>query len=760
MTATPVTIKWKYEKTRFSKDLFSIAVGSSDNRITTVLGEGPVNGWRRNVTYVLIGNWEENPSFGKQFRFSGVYEDAPKCEASICSYLQGLPGIGPVRAKQLYLEYGTSAMEVVRERTEEVRQMLGLKPGKLDEAKRRLEEKRTHEDLQLAMIEVLTQASLPGSYSARVIETLGPSAPSLIRTDPFCLLRVPGIGFKMADAAFLALGGAPDDVARVEQFLIYWMDTDRTGHTWHCLPEAKAAIAEQFTHDVDVDYLVNDMSATHGIGLKFAGKTYFTSQRKLNHERAIANWLAQPRTGVWEIEPPTNPNYSESQVEAMQSILSHPLSILAGAPGTGKSYLTCDIIRALEEVGESPLVCCPTGVAAVRLNDTLSAMGLRTRASTIHRALEPEFGAGGFTFRRNAQSQLVDKYVIVDEFGMVSAPLATLLLPAIPTDTRVLFVGDPYQLPPVGHGAVMRDALRIIPSVELRECHRNAGSMVQACHNIRDGRPVQFDDKLVIPQPDEDVAPQNLRIIETTSVVSETVSLVQKLLKNRPQAGGKQIEPDDIQVVVATNRTRLELNRKLQDAFNPHGMGINRDFREGDRVMQLSNTWMNVAMDTLADGEVPKDNAVHTEDGWQYQIANGDVGTIIGEGKRGQLIVRFRNPTRTTVTPQKDLTLAYACTCHKLQGATVGIAIVAIESAQATPYGIVDAGWLTTALSRAQHACFVIGKARTVRECQKRRSSHARMTFLVEETEKVTRTWSRTDDTRKAGRHEDQAAAR
>jgi hypothetical protein len=95
-------------------------------------------------------------------------------------------------------------------------------------------------------------------------------------------------------------------------------------------------------------------------------------------------------------------------------------------------------------------------------------------------------------FARNAQNFLDVDVLVVDEASMLDLPLSAALLSALPPSACLLIVGDADQLPPVGPGAVLRDALRsgALPAARLSAVFRQAdGSLIiRAAHAVNDGR--------------------------------------------------------------------------------------------------------------------------------------------------------------------------------------------------------------------------------------------------------------------------------
>src|SRR5262249_19287872 len=161
-------------------------------------------------------------------------------------------------------------------------------------------------------------------------------------------------------------------------------------------------------------------------------------------------------------------------------------------------------------------------------------------------------------------------FIIVDETSMLDTDLAAALLTACSPGTHILFVGDPYQLPPVGHGAPLRDMIAAgMPTGELTEIRRNAGLIVHACAAIKDGRHFAVADRF------DPAAGANLRHIEAESPRA-AVDWCKQILRRFRDADPRRFDPVwDVQVLVAVNQrslvSRTELNRELQGELNPTG---------------------------------------------------------------------------------------------------------------------------------------------------------------------------------------------
>lgn len=159
---------------------------------------------------------------------------------------------------------------------------------------------------------------------------------------------------------------------------------------------------------------------------------------------------------------------------AVANALGRQLSIIAGGPGTGKTFTVTKVLAALQALSGNDLrivMVAPTGKAAQRLNESiqkaksfLSARQMVTEdtlssipdtASTLHRLLGVLPGSHNFRF--NETRKLPFDVVLVDEVSMIDLPLMTRLLRAISAHCRIIMLGDAEQLPSVAAGSVLSD---------------------------------------------------------------------------------------------------------------------------------------------------------------------------------------------------------------------------------------------------------------------------------------------------------------
>ena len=389
--------------------------------------------------------------------------------------------------------------------------------------------------------------------------------------------------------------------------------------------------------------------------------------------------------------------YSEEQTQAIREAATSGLLLITGGPGTGKTTILRGILELLGQNQLRCLLAAPTGRAAKRLTEVTGE-----DASTIHRLLEAGIdpATGKMFFARDAENPLKCDAVIVDEMSMVDVSLLYSLLQAIPTGKRLILVGDPDQLPPVGPGFPFGDMLRSgsLPTVRLTEIFRQAQKslIVMNAHRVNQGE-----------MPDLKCVSSDFFFMRRTS--EEAVcTLIRDLCATRlPQKMG--IPTDQIQVLSPTRKGAVgtvNLNRLLQAALNPQSPDKKErsygdyQFREGDRVMQIRNNY-----DILwkkADG-----SAVGAG------IFNGDVGRIqtIDPASETLTVLFDDRLAEYDFTQLGELEPAYAMTVHKSQGSEYRAVI--LTAWNGSPY-LLSRSILYTAITRARELLIIVGREETV----------------------------------------------
>lgn len=404
----------------------------------------------------------------------------------------------------------------------------------------------------------------------------------------------------------------------------------------------------------------------------------------------------------------TDVELTPKQREAVSLIFNHQIAIIHGAPGTGKTTVIKKVIDNASAAGLNFVLAAPTGKAAKRISETTGH-----NAVTIHKLLCAVMYKGKWSFAYNKDTPLQSNMIIIDESSMITNSLAASLLRAVPDTSRILFVGDNYQLPSVGTGAVFRDMIesKKIPAVELTEIHRNCGDIVKACHDIKNGIVYKPSPKI------DKTAGLNLRHIE--SPTPEAIISSMDIIYERMEKEGYDLTWD-VQVLSAVNeKTDLScasLNQYLRKKLNENlDVACDDKFSAGDKIINIRNI------------------KVSNSDGSQDYLINGDMGTVIDTGLKNKatMLCKFTAPDRTVIISKtkNHLLHGYAITVHRFQGSECPVIIIPVHSSISY---LMDRPWLYTAISRAQNLCFTVGQWDIVERGIGKVHNYFRKTFLKE----------------------------
>ncbi len=191
---------------------------------------------------------------------------------------------------------------------------------------------------------------------------------------------------------------------------------------------------------------------------------------------------------------------NDQQRAAFQNVNRHGLSVLNGSAGTGKTWLTDLLVRFFnaQAKGKSVLLA-PTGRAAKVL-----AKYTHEPAATIHAYLHllPGEETGQFDADADWETFGDARLIVVDESSMLTTPLAYTVLKNVNfKKAHVLFVGDVFQLPPIGPGNFLKDCLddeQVAATTLTRVYRQDSQSGVLALANrIRERLALPFDQTMI-----------------------------------------------------------------------------------------------------------------------------------------------------------------------------------------------------------------------------------------------------------------------
>lgn len=258
--------------------------------------------------------------------------------------------------------------------------------------------------------------------------------------------------------------------------LSYMPDWKRTQFTLKHLEVEKGDLRHALTYRVENDKLFlyrkaifEDERLIEETLRQMAGQNDITLRFPVteNHWR---NYLIKPDSDLAKEHPREYEKAILEQTQVCSGIFRRPLSIICGAAGTGKTTIVKAIIQAIEKAhgAESSFqLLAPTGKAADRLRERTGK-----EANTIHSFLAKRGWLNdNFTFRRlGGQREDSITTFIIDEASMIDLPMLATFFRAVNCNAvqRLIFVGDPNQLPPIGTGKIFADLLEWL-KIELPE---------------------------------------------------------------------------------------------------------------------------------------------------------------------------------------------------------------------------------------------------------------------------------------------------
>jgi len=665
---------------------------------------------------LLKGEWKKHPQFGKQFEIASYEVTSPSTLVGIQKYLESglIKGIGPVYAKKIIDFFGLDTLDIIDEKPDRLIEIPGIGKKKVETIKTCWLEQKSVRDV---MIFLRTYGVSP-AYAQKIYKRYEDKSIELVKENPYRLAKdIFGIGFKIADSIAERMGFEKTSAFRIDagiEFTLWELSSD--GHT--CIPEEKLTLASATILDVDTDLIdrhINQMVKEQKVirkNLSFDDQTYpFIWLNVMHHyEEGIALELARLQNNSSSIrsinadkalewvEKQLNIKLEDKQKDGVRSSIEEKLHIITGGPGTGKSTITKAILAITEKLTSKITLAAPTGRAAKRMSQIT-----RKKASTIHSLLEYDFRSG--SFRRNPDSPLSCRLIIIDEASMIDTSLMYNLLRALPNDTRVILIGDIDQLPSVGPGNILKDVIASekVSMTKLTEIFRQAkgSKIILNAHRINQG---EFP---YIPEKEK----SDFFFLEAPRPEEIQQKALQMIKEDIPKKWG--FDPiDDIQLLSPMKKGLIGIenfNTILQTELNPSDSPFYRTgmrLHVNDKVMQIRNNYTKL-------------------------IFNGDVGRISKIDKIEQeIVVTFDGRDISYDFSELDeITLAYAVSVHKYQGSECPCIVMPLHMSH---FILLYRNLLYTAVTRGRRLVVLIGSKKALAVAIKNIDVRQRFTGLKE----------------------------
>jgi exodeoxyribonuclease V alpha subunit len=368
--------------------------------------------------------------------------------------------------------------------------------------------------------------------------------------------------------------------------------------------------------------------------------------------------------------------FDEYQLKAIHTAVNNPVSILTGGAGTGKTTLLKCVLYCLGETGFNCFLTAPTGKAARRMEQST---GIEAR--TIHKFIskaEEEYS------RRNC-------VMVIDEFSMVDTELLYTLLKSMDESSldfnKIIFVGDPGQLPSVQPGNCLHDMLesKTLPSIKLEKTFRQKGgsNIIDIATKVRHNElfdPIKKSDFYVREVKNENEYQGLVKyffnyLYEKYNDIDSFYSEVQFIAPMKKGSAGV-IKINEIIKNLINPSTRTEKERK----FFP--------FDVNDKIMNTKNDSLN----SIMNGEFGRLTEV-TET--NFTIYYKDLDKVVTYKKESDVVSNFQ--------------LSYCSTVHKLQGSEFKYIVLIIPQDSL----FLDSRLLYTGITRGKQTVILLTDKKT-----------------------------------------------
>ncbi len=641
--------------------------------------------------YILYGELVVHNKYGKQFNVTSFDINLPTKEEELVVFLSSdLFPIGEVTAKRIVDTYHEETINKILENKDCLQIIPRLNKQKIDKIYNTLLEYQSTSNIVLELtklgFDMKDSLSLLNKYNKKILDNVNNNVYDLIDTDDMSFIKI--------DEIALSMGITDTDDRRIKALIVYIMKSlcFNNGDTYLLLEEISSTLANYISITSEkLDYLMLKLVKDKKIIIEdkryylrkfYEAEKYICERLCFLNDMSITSDISIDKY-IDNKEKDNNIKYDELQKKAIHSGVNNNITIITGGPGTGKTTIVKAIVNILiheKKIKKDDIaLLAPTGRASKKLMETTSIS-----ASTIHKYLGWDKDTN--TFATDEYCPNSQKYVIVDEVSMIDTLLMEALLKGIRRDTKLILVGDYYQLPSVSEGQVLKDIIDsdCLPVIRLNQIYRQSeGSYILNLaydiknKNISEDLFIKKDDYLYINSDNDN----------TSSYIKE---IVKKALK-------KGYTDREVQVLAPMYKSLNgidNLNIILQDLFNPK-TDSKREikvgdiiFREYDKVLQLVND---------------PDNNVY----------NGDIGyieeIIISKEKKivNQININY-DGTIVNYTPDKFINFrhGYAISIHKAQGSEFDMVIMPITNSFKR---MLNNKLIYTGVTRAKKSLVIVG---------------------------------------------------
>lgn len=442
----------------------------------------------------------------------------------------------------------------------------------------------------------------------------------------------------------------------------------------------------------------------------------------------------------------------DEKATALKILESSRISVLLGRAGTGKTSALGIFASSKEIKAGGVLALTPTGKARVQLENSFKKNSVVAEFMTVAQFLirSKGFSWNTMTYKMPSQpSSSIAKTVIIDESSMLTEDMFAGILKLVDSHAeRIIFIGDPNQLPPIGAGRPFVDLISYLESA----CPEKVATLKTEMRQGSGGDDLAFAqifsnsdsiDKDVIYRIQNNQTDNRLKCIQYTDLDELEKMFFEELVEITNMTNEDDIDGFNKSLGATVGKyTNYPTSRHIEDwqILSPTkfiGAGsyyLNNQLHQKYRqdIVEKWNTysWSNnspQSVQNIVYGDKVISNVNGEKDYWdgssgKAYIANGEIGIMTeypshyGKNDKNTSWYKFRfgsfegkvfSYTKADFggdNSDSKLELAYALTVHKSQGSSFGKTIVVINGKSS----FVTKELLYTAFSRQKEKLIVL----------------------------------------------------
>ena len=663
-----------------------------------------------NDTYILYGKYIFHDRYGYQFVVDNYEKIVPEGKEAIIDFLTSsfVKGCGISTARKIYKIFGDETLLKIKENKNNLLLVEGLSEKKSEQIYKSVCKYFDNDEI----IVELKKMGFTVKETMNLINQFGNRIKDIINKNIYDLLEY--IPFKKIDEIFLNTNSKEDE-RRIKACIIETLKnlTFNSGDIYLYKEEIISGIKKLYGINCEIEEHINYLY-NYGKICILDNKIYL--REDYHDELYIANSVVKLLKNdnvqgniekyIEKTEKELEINYNDEQKNAIITALKYNISIITGGPGTGKTTIINGIIKTFsyinkiedKDINKYVLLLAPTGKASKRMSEATTY-----GASTIHRFLK--WDKENNVFNINELNQEHYNLIVVDETSMVDNHLMASLFKGLNLfNTKIVLVGDEYQLPSVGPGLVLNDLIKTdIPHIRLEQIYRQS-------------------EKSYIPMVAKNIKDKEIEIIQNgddfSFIECDNKDIKKVLLMLLNKMTKKNIDRNKIQILAPMYKGENgidNLNMLLQSFFNPESKEKKElkvgpiTYRVGDKIINLVNDLEN-------------------------NIFNGDTGIIDSidiVGKKELLSVNYDG---NIVEYKKEdlitITHSYAISIHKSQGSEFEYVIMPVTTSYTR---MLYNKLLYTGVSRAKKSLIIIGSKEAYKKSINNDYSFLRKTTLKEQ---------------------------